>query len=149
MLFRDNMAELWNLNQQKKTTALKAARCRENWPKRLVNNFGQKIHGTHGSWVPWKLRQVGIFTAIRHSYKTLVVKKSTVLTAATCNENWLNWLVNNFSKKSTALTAAWCRENQPKKVCFFKAIRDTYKTLVRKKTLHSSHQEAVRFCTTD
>ena len=31
-----------------------AARCRENWPNRLVNNFGQKIYGTHGSWMPLK-----------------------------------------------------------------------------------------------
>ena len=54
MLFHSNTEELLNFNQQKenkKNPALMAARCRENWPDRLVNNFRQKIHDTHGSCV--------------------------------------------------------------------------------------------------
>ena len=51
MLFNGNAAELYDDSQKKKNTTLMAARCREILPNRLVNNFGQKIHGTQGNWV--------------------------------------------------------------------------------------------------
>ena len=96
-----------------------AARCRENWQYWLGNYLCKTIHCIHGSCVPWKLTEKSmLFTAIRHSYKTLV------------------------RKKTTALTAARCRENYLRKVCFFTAIRHSYKTLVRKKN-HGTHGSKV------
>ena len=67
--------------------ALTAAVCFENW-----------------------LRKVCFFTAIRHSYKTQVSKKATVLMAVKYRENLPNRLVNILEKKSTALNAARCCE---------------------------------------
>ena len=54
--FHVNTAQLQDFSQQK-NTKLTAARCHENWPIWLVNNFSQKIHGTHGSWVLSKLAE--------------------------------------------------------------------------------------------
>ena len=64
--------------------ALKAAVCRENLPKK-----------------------VDIFTAGRYSYKTLVSKKLTKLTAARCCENWPNRPVNNFRQKVHGTQDNW------------------------------------------
>ena len=69
---------------------------------------------------------------MRQSYKKSV-KKNRTPTAARCRENWPNRQVYNVSKKSTALTAAACSEKYLRKVCFFTAIRHSYKTLVSKK----------------
>ena len=93
------------------------------------------------------LRKVCFFTAIWHSYKTLISKKTTAFTVARFRENWPTWLVNNFSQKSTALTAAECFENYLRKVCF---SRQNYKTLIsKKKPPHSRQQGAVRIGPTD
>ena len=76
MLFHGNTAELLDFRQQKKkNTAIKAAMWRENWPNRVVNNFGQKSSALMAAGChEIKLRKVGIFKAIRHSYKTVVEK---------------------------------------------------------------------------
>ena len=100
----------------KKFTALTAARCSENW-----------------------LRKVWIFKTIPQSYKPLVSKKKMALTAARCRENRPNRQVKKvLDTNSTALTAAVCRENYQRKVWFFTTIRHSYKILVNKKS-HGTH----------
>ena len=71
-----------------------------------------------------------------------LLKKNTALTAARCRENWPNQLVKNLRQKTSVLTAAGWRENSLKKVCFFTAIRQSYKTLVSKKN-HGTHGSKV------
>ena len=78
------------LVSNKIATALTTAKCHENWPNRLVSNFRLKIHGTAAECLENKLRKVGILTAIRHSYKTIVDKKSMAIRAASCPEDWPN-----------------------------------------------------------
>ena len=129
------------LGSKKKNTALTAARCRENWSNRLVNNFRQKIHGTHGSCVQSKLSDKSIlFTEIWKSYKTLFSKKNH----GTYSSN-MPWELADpiiLVKKSTALAVAGYCENLLRKVCFFTAIRQSYKTLVSKKD-HGTHGSKV------
>ena len=48
-----------------------------------------------------------------------------------------------LDKKSTALTAGVFRENYLRKVCFFTAIRHSYKTLVHEKN-HGTHGSKVQ-----
>ena len=91
-----------------KTTAPMAATCRENWSNRLFSNFRQKSTALKAAGCNEnKLRKVGIFKAIWHSYGTLVDNKSTALTAAGCRENWPNWLVNNLRKKIHSTQGSW------------------------------------------
>ena len=107
-----------------------AARCRENWPYQLVNNFRQKFSElTAAGCSENSLKKIYFFTAIRQSYMTLVSKKKprhsrqqgAVKIGPT---DWSIILV----KKSTALTGAGFRENKLRKVRVFKAIRHSYKT---------------------
>ena len=93
----------------KKTTALTAVRCRESWPNRLVHNFRQRIHGTHGSCLPWKLSLKKYAFSIQYGkiIRLQSAKKTSALMAAMCRENWPTWVVNNFSQKIHGTHGSW------------------------------------------
>ena len=79
------------LVRNKKTTALTAARSRENWPNRLDIILDKKSMALkEAGCCENKLKKISIFTEIRQSYETKVSRKSTAFTAARYGENWPN-----------------------------------------------------------